>query len=134
MKHTLTQRLERARELRRQGHNCSQTVAMVFDDVTGLDEAIAARAMGAFGGGMAGRKSTCGVVAAMVTVDGLALYPTPAEKRQLYADASSLCDRFEQANGSLLCAHLRQPGRKTCDQLIAEGITLLHSHLESHGL
>ena len=42
MKHTLESRLERARELRKQGYTCSQCVVMVFDDVHNLSEEAAA--------------------------------------------------------------------------------------------
>lgn len=35
----LESRLNRARELRAQGHNCAQCVAMVFDDIEAVDPA-----------------------------------------------------------------------------------------------
>ena len=51
MKYTLEQRKERARALHKQGYNCSQCVVMVFDDVHGLSDEVAARASAGFGGG-----------------------------------------------------------------------------------
>lgn len=58
MKYTLEQRKERARALHKQGYNCSQCVVMVFEDVHGLSEDVAARASAGFGGGIGGHATS----------------------------------------------------------------------------
>ena len=49
MKYTLEERIERARALHKKGYNCSQCVVMVFDDVHGLSDDVAARVSAGFG-------------------------------------------------------------------------------------
>lgn len=127
---TLEQRLERVRDLRRKGYNCAQAVIMVFDDVDSLDAALTERITSALGGGIAGCGLTCGVVSAIAMITGAAGYTAPTSKKELYGAVRTPVEKFAAANDGLtLCRDLRQPGRKTCDQLIREGIALCHSHI-----
>ena len=68
MKHTLESRLERARELRKQGYTCSQCVVMVFDDVHNLSEEAAAAVSIGLGGGVGGQHQACGTITGMAVV------------------------------------------------------------------
>ncbi|MBD5241898.1 MAG: C_GCAxxG_C_C family protein [Barnesiella sp.] len=126
-KYTLQERIERMKELRKQGYICSQCVAMVFDDVHGLSPEITERLTAGFGGGIGGSGEVCGAVSAMVMLDGGVNYSTPAEKQKLYSHVRDLCHKFKNSNGSLLCRDLRVPGKKTCNELIEEVITECHN-------
>lgn len=127
---TLQQRIERARRLRAQGYACSQCVVMVFDDVHGLDPAIAARVSAGLGRGVGGCMQTCGTVTGIGVTAGLMSYATPADKQRLYADIRAMADEFKAINGSMICGELLKPGRKPCMELIADAITILHNHLQ----
>lgn len=50
-------RIERAANLFTQGYNCSQSVAIAFSDLTGLDVESSAKLASSFGAGMGDRKS-----------------------------------------------------------------------------
>lgn len=129
MNHTLESRIERAKELHKSGYNCSQCVAMVFDDVTGLDSDTAARMSAGFGGGVGGQREVCGAVSGMAMVIGMCRYDTPACKPSLYKTVQEHCNEFRMANGSIVCGELLKPGRKPCISLIADAITIVHNHL-----
>lgn len=128
---TLEQRLERARDLRKQGYNCSQCVYMVFDDVHGFDSEMSARISSALGGGVGGQHQVCGTVSAMSLVVGAAKYESPAQKAALYADVKKVCGAFSGLNGSIVCAELLadRPNRKPCLEYILDSITILDSYL-----
>ena len=128
MEYTLQQRIERALDLRAQGYNCSQCVAMAFDDVTALSTNHMALATAAFGGGIAGTRGTCGTVTGMSLVNGARLNLPLSEKKAIYADTRILIESFVTSNGSVICAELRKPGKKTCAELIIEAVTLMHNH------
>ena len=100
----------RAAQLFREGYGCSQAVAMAFSDVTGLDEKLAARLGGPFGGGMGRMREVCGAVSGMLMVAGMLYgYDDPADaagKRQLYADVQDLAARFRAEHGSIVCRDL----------------------------
>lgn len=130
----LEQRLQRASELRGRGYNCAQCVIMAFNDITGLDDATAARIGAGLGAGVAGLGEICGVPNAIAVVQGMAGGPEPADKKTAMARAKAVIDRFAEANGGCLrCRDLKHPGApKGCDALIAEGITMLHRWLEQN--
>lgn len=126
-KHTLEERIARMKELRKKGYICSQCVAMVFDDVLNLPEDVCERLTAGFGGGIGGSGEICGAVAATVMLDGMCRYSSPLEKKDLYADVRRLNAEFVDANGSLICRELRQPGKKSCTELIEDAITRCHN-------
>ena len=129
MKYTLEQRKERARELHKQGYNCSQCVVMVFDDIHGLSDDVVARASAGFGGGMGGMRQVCGAVSGMVMIEGLAKYSNPSDKPMIYAEVKSVANEFNLLNGSIVCAELLKPGRKPCIELIEDAITIIDARL-----
>ena len=129
MKYTLEQRKERARELHRQGFNCSQCVVMVFDDIHGLSNDVVARASAGFGGGLGGMRHVCGAVSGMVMIEGLAKYSNPSDKPMIYAEVKSAANEFNLLNGSIVCAELLKPGRKPCIELIEDAITIIDARL-----
>lgn len=135
MKHTLESRLERARELRKQGYTCSQCVVMVFDDVHNLSEEAAAAVSIGLGGGVGGQHQACGTITGMAVVSGFMVAGNPAEKQEVYASIKDMCSRFAESNGSIVCGELLadKANRKPCMQYIEDSVAILHNAVEAVG-
>ena len=102
-------RAERAKELFLQGYACSQAVVLAFADVVRVDEATLYKIALPFGGGLGRLRLTCGAVSGMAMVIGLLYSETenaPENKKKTYAIVQELCGKFQDANGSLICAEL----------------------------
>lgn len=128
----LSQRKARVNELRAQGYNCAQSMFMAFDDITGLDQATSARLTAALGSGVGGTREICGVANAIALVEGMTGGDAPADKVSAMARAQKVIARFADANGGCLrCCDLKHPGApKSCNQLITEGVEMLHEALQ----
>ncbi len=117
---------DKARELFKQGYNCSQAVLLAFSDVTGLDETTALMLSSSFGGGMGRMREVCGAVSGMFMVIGILYgYSDPkaqTEKAEHYARLQELAEAFRQENGSIICRDLLGLG-KGPDQPIPEART-----------
>lgn len=108
-----------ALDLRKQGYNCAQCVAMVYDP--GLEATVAA-----LGTGVAATGNICGAANAMAIVAGRKPYVGPAEKQELYRQVARLINKFKERNcGEVNCCDLRRPGRKPCTELITDAIEIL---------
>ncbi len=102
-------RTERAKEYFLQGYACSQAVVLAFSDVCGVEEAIIAKMMLPFGGGMGRLRLTCGGVSGMAAVIGLVIAEAenaPENKKATYSAVQEICARFKAEYGSLICAEL----------------------------
>ncbi|MBO5240800.1 MAG: C_GCAxxG_C_C family protein [Clostridia bacterium] len=102
-------RAERAKEYFLQGYACSQSVALAFADVMGMDEGLIAKLTLPFGGGLGRLRLTCGAVSGMATVIGAVEAEsenTPENKKRVYAIVQELCEKFKEENGSLICGEL----------------------------
>ena len=107
----IEKRVERAKELFKQGFNCSQAVFAACADMYGIeDEALALRLSASFGGGIGRMRQTCGAACGMFMLAGLengSATPGDAEgKKQNYALVQELAEIFKKENGSLICAEL----------------------------
>ena len=71
----INSKIERANVLHKSGYNCSQCVAMVFSEITGLDDQTAAKVMAGFGGGVGGPVEIFGSVSVMAVIEGILLEP-----------------------------------------------------------
>lgn len=133
MKHTLESRLNRARELKAAGYNCSQCVVMAFDDIHSLPDTVAQALAVGLGGGVGGQHHVCGAVSAMAVVDGFAEYAAPADKARVYSSVQTMSREFASRNGSMICSELLadRPSRKPCSHYIEEAITILHNALSA---
>lgn len=104
-------RVKDAKLRHKNGYNCSQAVACTYCDLLGMDEKTAFRAVEAFGLGMAKRYETCGSVCAMMMLAGLknsdGNMQHPATKMATFDLARSMTRKFEEYNGSCICADLR---------------------------
>ncbi len=90
------------------GSNCAQAVLLAFGDLTGLDDALAARISSGFGGGVARMREVCGAVSGMVMVaDLLYGYIDPGEndsaKKAHYQRIQALAAAFQAEAGSIVC-------------------------------
>lgn len=131
MKYTIEERKELARRLRKEGRNCSQCVAMAFDDVTAADLELIGSLAAGFGTGFGGSGEVCGVISGATMVSGMAY--ERLERPELYAKVRETMDTFGKANGSCICRELKQPGRRPCIDLITDGVEMLHRQLEADG-
>ena len=106
----IEKRVERAKELFKEGFNCSQAVCAACADLYGLDEQTALRVAASFGGGIGRMRQTCGAACGMFILAGLengSATPGDAEgKKQNYVLVQDLAAKFKAENGSLICAEL----------------------------
>ena len=101
----------RSAELFLNGYSCSQAVVVAFCDVTGLEEAFAAKISSSFGGGMGRLREVCGAVSGMLMVAGLLYgYDDPGEKdcnkKAHYALVQELAGKFREEIGSIVCREI----------------------------
>ena len=102
-------RAEKARELFKKGYACSQAVALAFCDLTTLTEEEIAKASLPFGGGLGRLRLTCGAVSGMAMIAGLVLSKnenTSENKLATYEVVRTLCGKFSEEFGSIICAEL----------------------------
>ncbi len=101
---------EKAKELFKQGYNCSQAVLLAFEDVTGLDPQTALMLSSSFGGGMGRLREVCGAVSGMFMVIGILYgYADPKDqsgKTEHYKRIQALAEAFKAENGSIVCREL----------------------------
>ena len=92
------------------GYNCSQSVALAFADLTGVDENSLLKMTSSLGAGMGRLREVCGAVSAMFIVAGLLYgYDNPKateQKAQHYAEIQKLAKMFEEQTGSIVCREL----------------------------
>ena len=100
-------RAERAKEYFMQGYACSQAVALAFADLTTLTNEEIVKVTLPFGGGLGRLRLTCGAISGMALVVGaLKADPSRGGKKNTYAIVQTLCEKFKQECGSLLCGEL----------------------------
>lgn len=102
-----------ARELFKEGYNCSQAVTLAFVDeleARGISREMAAGIASSFGGGFGRLREVCGCVSGMALVCGaLEGYTDPkaaAEKQDHYKRIQKLVATFKGENGSYICREL----------------------------
>ena len=145
---------DRARELFREGYNCSQAVTLAFAEeleARGISREMAAGLASSFGGGLGRLREVCGCVSGMALVCGaLEGYTDPkaaAEKQDHYKKIQELVTTFKNENGSYICRELLAgintdtnpvPEARTesyykkrpCAELAACAADILEKHLE----
>lgn len=103
-------RIERAANLFTQGYNCSQSVAIAFSDLTGLNVESSAKLASSFGAGMGCLREVCGAVSGMFLVLGILYgYSDPEDvqgKREHYAAVQQLAEKFRAEAGSIICREI----------------------------
>ena len=105
------ERVEKAKRLfKEEGYNCCQAVVLAYNDVFGIDDAVAAAMSSGFGGGMGRMREVCGSVSGMVFLSGL-LSPAdnPSDKAGRtanYALVQEVAGEFKNITGSIICKEL----------------------------
>ena len=97
---------EKAKELFKQGYNCSQSVLGVFCEELGMDFDTAIKISSSFGGGMGRMREVCGTVSGMFMAAGLAFCTVENNKAEQYKIVQELARRFKEKNGSIICREL----------------------------
>ena len=135
-----------AYQYHQEGCNCAQSVALAFQDLTGLSREQTMAVAGGFGGGVGGsRAELCGAVSGAVMVLGLLNPGTGAEgKKRISALSREFRRRFEEDFGKTRCGELlaARPGisEKTraagrlgitghCDIMIVTAVEILEQML-----
>lgn len=143
----------KAAELFLQGYNCAQAVVVAFSDVTGLEDAFAAKMVSSFGGGMGRMREVCGAVSGMFFVLGhLYGYNTPGDeekKKALYVEVQALAAKFRERCGSIVCREILKnppsdpnPSPRTaeyykvrpCARMVKEAADLMDEFIAAHPL
>ena len=137
---------EKAKELFKQGYNCSQAVLGVFCEELGLDFETAMKIASSFGGGMGRMREVCGTVSGMFMAAGLAYSTTDNNKAEQYKIVQELANRFKAQNGSIICRELLQgiesstspiPSERTetyykkrpCIDLVGDSVEILEKYM-----
>lgn len=115
----MSDKTDKAKELFKQGYNCSQAVLGVFCEEMGLDFNTAMKIASSFGGGMGRMREVCGTVSGMFMAAGLA-YSQANNKAELYKIVQELAKRFKDKNGSIICRELLQGVESSSSPLPSE--------------
>lgn len=101
---------QKAKDLFKEGYNCSQAVIGAFCEELGLDFKTAMKLSSSFGGGMGRMREVCGAVSGMFMAAGLQYgsdsTDNPLAKAQHYARIQELAKIFKDKNGSIICREL----------------------------
>lgn len=99
-----------AHENFKKGYNCAQAVACAFCEEMGLEEAVVAKMVSSFGGGLGKQREICGAVSGAAFVLGtLRGYSSPeatTEKTEHYARIQNFCARFKAEHETIICREL----------------------------
>ena len=105
--------IEKALNFFDQGYACSQSVLLAFSHQFNLDETTAKLISSTFGGGMGRLRQKCGAVTGGFMVLGLAYGNTDPKdmdtKLLAYNKVQELNRRFEEINGTSVCAEILAP-------------------------
>jgi C_GCAxxG_C_C family probable redox protein len=119
----MNENVESALEAFGQGFSCSQAVILSHCADFGLDDEMARRVSGAFGGGMGHIGETCGAVTGALMLIGLKYGKTRADdaeaKDRTYAKVKEFTDAFKASHGSIKCKDLIGYDISVKEELIA---------------
>ena len=111
--------VNKAKELFREGYNCSQSVFLAFSDKYDMDQTIALRLSSSFGGGMGRLREVCGAVSGMFMVAGVLYGYDGAKdyegKAEHYKRIQYLAEQFKKYNKSIVCRELLGLDKKIDD-------------------
>lgn len=145
----MSKKSEKAKELFKQGYNCSQAVLGVFCEEFGLDFETAMKIASSFGGGMGRMREVCGTVSGMFMAAGLAFASSSdsaSTKGEQYKRIQELAKKFKDKNGSIICRELLQgiesssspvPSERTetyykkrpCIELVGDAVEIFEQYL-----
>ena len=146
---------EKAKELFKQGYNCSQAVLGAFCEELGLNFETAMKIASSFGGGMGRMREVCGTVSGMFMAAGLMYGPSdnenPSAKGEHYKRIQELAQSFKDMNGSIICRELLKgietstshaPSKRTdnyykkrpCVDLVGDAAEIFEKYLKENEL
>lgn len=145
----MSEKSEKAKELFKQGYNCSQAVLGVFCEELGLDFETAIKISSSFGGGMGRMREVCGTVSGMFMAAGLAFSTPDNNKTQQYKIVQELAKRFKEENRSIICKELLEgienstsptPSERTesyykkrpCVELVCNAVEIFEQYLNEN--
>ena len=107
----IEERVAKAKRLfKEEGYNCCQAVVLAYNDIFGIDDAVASAMSSGFGGGMGRMREVCGSVSGMVMLAGLmapASDPSiKVDRTRNYALVQDMAGQFKALNGSIVCKEL----------------------------
>ena len=101
---------QKARDLFRQGYNCSQAVFAAFAEELDIDSATAIKIASSFGGGMGSLREVCGAVTGMFMVAGTKYgYSSPNDRKmktEHYKLIQKMAEKFKEENKYIICREL----------------------------
>ena len=121
---------EKAKELFRQGYNCSQAVLCAFADKIGKNEEELKKIGAAFGVGMGCLEATCGALIGAQILMGMQKY----QGKPMLRDAAGVLRRFENMCGATICNKLK--GRDTgivlceCDDCVRNAVAIAEEFIQ----
>lgn len=100
----------KAKKLFLDGYNCSQAVALAFNDLMKMDEKTLICLSSSFGGGMGRLREVCGAVTGAFMVLGVLYGFDKSDKRdkkgEHYERIQEFAHKFGKENGSYICRDL----------------------------
>lgn len=106
----MSERVERAVELFKNGFNCSQSVFAAFAGEFGMDEETALKVSAGLGGGVGRAREVCGAVSGAAMLVGFKYGATDADdaeaKQRCYAVVQQIIAEFKENNPSIICREL----------------------------
>ena len=144
----MSEKQEKAKELFKQGYNCSQSVLGVFCEELGMDFDTAMKISLSFGGGMGRMREVCGTVSGIFMAAGLAFSDEKgSNKTEQYKIVQELAKRFKEMNGSIICRELLEgiesstspvPSERTetyykkrpCIELVGDAVGILEEFIK----
>ncbi len=139
-----------------EGYNCSQSVALAFEDMLSMDRQTIARAVSGFGGGMGRMREVCGAMSGVSFVLSMLYgYDSASDtegKKRLYEEIQTIGKRFKNDNGSVVCRELLGlektgfdnpvPEKRTdnyykkrpCKELVAYAADILAEYIENRNM
>lgn len=145
---------DKARELFKQGYNCSQAVVLSFADELPIDFDSLVKISASFGGGIGRMREICGAFSGVCMVIGMLLSNAdtnkPDKKKEHYEIVQAFAEEFKKRNGSYRCYELlgidlkkedptpepRTPkyyAKRPCPEIIVEAVKMIDDYIENNG-
>ncbi len=106
----MSERVDKAEALFRQGYNCAQAVFAAYADLFGMDIETALKVSAGLGGGVGRMREVCGTVTGATLALGMQYGATDggdaARKQLCYEKVRAYTEEFKKTNPSIICREL----------------------------
>lgn len=143
---------QKAKDLFKEGYNCSQSAFCTFAEELGMDLDTARKLSSSFGGGMGRMREVCGALSGIFMAAGLKYgYTSPQDKEaktKHYIRIQELAQKFKEKHGTIICRELlgvdaddnpipsdRTPeyyASRPCEKLIGDAAEIFAQYLAEH--